>query len=98
MEGGEKAREQGEAGDPDAVGPMALERDITDGVNLLVELEPVVVVEQNGDGVAGDEAEETANTADDHALQDEDALDLLTAGSERHEDGDVALLFQHQHH
>ena len=50
-----------------------------------------------GGEIAEHEAKSSANDADEQALHQEDAADLLGLDAEAHHDGDVAGLLHHHH-
>ncbi len=97
MQRGDEAGKHCQGSDPDAIGPVALKGQVADGVDLLVELDPVIVIEQYRNRVTDHEADARAETADEQALQNEDALNLLASGSHGHENGDIAVLFHNEH-
>lgn len=97
IESGQEADEEGAAGDPKGVDGAGFEGDVAEGVDFGVEGDPAVVFGEVAEAVAESEAEGGADAADEEALEDEDAADLIPAGAHGDEDRDVPI-FLHDHH
>ena len=52
MQSGEETRHKRERGHPQRVRPVAEERHITYRINLLIELQPAVMIEQSGNCIS----------------------------------------------
>ena len=77
---------------------MIFKGHVADGIHLLIQPQPAVVIKESSCYIAEQQSDETTYTADDQALQYEYALNLLTLCAHRHQDRYVTLLLHHEHH
>src|SRR5438270_3763423 len=98
MQCGEETGCEGQRSDPDTVCPVVLKRHIAERVDLLVQLEPAIVIEYRSYRVARNHADGATDTADNHPLKHENPLDLLAARAHGNENCNVAVFFHHEHY
>ena len=74
-----------------------MEWDIAKSIDGFIKPQDAKVIENSTSRIAAQQSEDAPEPADDHPLQNKDALNLIAPGAHGHEDGNVAILFHHQH-